>query len=365
MRREWTTVAGVIGLAFSLQPGVILAQTAPAPGPPAAQPLPPGVSRVTSPPVAKTAGQSRRTGGDPVDDRVELREYGFKETGENLPYAVFVSSKVDRSKKAPLVLALHGFSGNHGTFMRTGVVDAAEEGGYILVGVMGYNPSSPFGRPATNRGTGAAPGVAGGRGATPPNGPAATAQTPGPAAAQPGAAVTPPPSAVGAQPGAAAPGVAAGRAGGRGTRPPVGGTKETDPAKTSALSEIDTMRVLAMVRKEFKIDDDRIYLMGHSMGGAGALYLGEKYASTWTAIAAVAGFGSPDPKGSLRKMPMYFTAGSLDTAAVNGKATAERLKAAGMNVEWKEEPGLDHGGIIAGAQPAVFKFFAQHPKKTK
>jgi hypothetical protein len=26
-------------------------------------------------------------------------------------------------------------------------------------------------------------------------------------------------------------------------------------------------------------------------------------------------------------------------------------------------PGLDHGGIIAGAMPDVFKFFNEHPKK--
>ena len=76
-------------------------------------------SKVTSAPVSKTAGQSRRTGADPVDDRVELREYLFTDTHEMLPYAVFISSKVTKDKKAPLVLALHGFSGNHGTFMRT------------------------------------------------------------------------------------------------------------------------------------------------------------------------------------------------------------------------------------------------------
>ena len=119
------------------------------------QRLAPGASRVTSAPLGKTAGQSRRTGGDPVDDRVELREYGFKDTGENLPYAVFVSSKVTRDKKAPLVLALHGFSGNHGTFMRTAAVDAAEEGGYILVGAMGYSPSGSFGMPFGGRGAAA------------------------------------------------------------------------------------------------------------------------------------------------------------------------------------------------------------------
>jgi hypothetical protein len=84
-------------------------------------------SKVTSPPVGTHAGASRRTGMDPVDDRVELREYFFTDTGEMLPYAVFVSSKVKKDKKAPLVLALHGFSGNHGTFMRSQCVEEAEK----------------------------------------------------------------------------------------------------------------------------------------------------------------------------------------------------------------------------------------------
>lgn len=98
-------------------------------------------SKVTSPPAGKTAGQSRRAGGDPVDDRVELRSYQFTNTDETLPYAVFVSSKVSKDKKAPLVLALHGMGGNHGTFMRTACVENAEDNGYILVGAMGTAPT--------------------------------------------------------------------------------------------------------------------------------------------------------------------------------------------------------------------------------
>jgi hypothetical protein len=96
---------------------------------------------------------------DPVDDRVQLLEYHFNDTDETLPYAVFVSTKVTKDKKAPLVLALHGFSGNHGTFMRTQCVDEAEKNGYILVGAMGYSPSGSFGMPMVGRG---APGSRGG-----------------------------------------------------------------------------------------------------------------------------------------------------------------------------------------------------------
>ena len=289
---------------------------------PTTQPLPPGVSRVTSPPVGKAAGQTRRAGHDPVDDRVEIREYGFKETGENLPYAVFVSSKIAKGRKAPLVLALHGYLGNYGTFMRSGCVEEAEKNGYILVGVMGYSPTAPFGNAN----------MFGGR--------RDAAPAPGPARAAP-------------------PKVMPGMQG-----PAIGGTRETDPARVSELSEIDTMRVLELVRKEFDIDDDRIFLMGHSMGGAGALYLGEKYAPVWAAVACIAGFGSPDPKGKLKDTPLYFTAGSEDNLGAMGRTTAEQLKAAGLEVQWKELPGLDHGSIIAGSMPDVFEFFNRHPRKS-
>jgi predicted esterase len=310
MRFERTAIALLL---FScLTAGLFAAQTAPD------QRLAPGVSRVTSAPLSKTAGQTRRAGGDPVDDRVELREYGFKDTGENLPYAVFVSSKVTRDKKAPLVLALHGFSGNHGTFMRTAAVDAAEAGGFILVGAMGYSPSGSFGMPF------------GGRGAN--RGPVSATPT-GPAPAAP--------------------------RGGRGA--PIGGTVVAE------LSEKDALYVLEMVRKEFNVDDRRIYLMGHSLGGGGALHMGEKYADKWAAVAplAPAAFGFEwTAQSKLKNVPLLIMQGEADTTVrpASSQALADQLKALNFQCEIKIMPGLDHGTIIAGAMPDVFKFFSQHTK---
>ena len=58
-----------------------------------------------------------------------------------------------------------------------------------------------------------------------------------------------------------------------------------DPPNLRELSEKDVLNILAMARTEFRVDERRSYLMGHSMGGAGSLYLGSKYASNWAAIA--------------------------------------------------------------------------------
>ena len=93
------------------------------------------------------------------------------------------------------------------------------------------------------------------------------------------------PNAANADPDAAAkgpgPGAANGKAG-------FGGFGANQPANLRELSEKDVMNVIAMVRKEFKVDEKRIYIMGHSMGGAGALYLGSKYPHMFAAVAAEA-----------------------------------------------------------------------------
>jgi predicted peptidase len=256
-------------------------------------------------------GQQRRIGMDPVDDRVQLREYHFADTDETLPYAVFVSSKVVKEKKAPLVLALHGFSGNHGTFMRTQCVDEAEKNGFILVGTMGYSPSGSFGMPMSNmeRKLPTGPGMSG------MNNP--------------------------------------------------GGKKETDPAKVVELSEKDAMNVLEIARKEFNVNDKRLYLMGHSLGGGGALHLGQKYSSIWAGVAALApgAFGiqwTADSK--FKDVPLFIVVGEGDTMIASVRTLDTQLKSLNISHEYKELSGMDHGSIIGGSMPEVFKFFNQHTK---
>ncbi len=185
----------------------------------------------------------------------------FAETNEDIPYALFVSSKVKKDKKAPLIVTLHGIGGTHTTMMRPNAIDLAEAGGYILLAPMGYNPRGWFGAPAPQGRRGAAPD---GRAANaaPPNG--AGAASPGP-----NASAAPP-------------------QGRRGAIPANVLSDPNDPPNLRELSEKETLEVIELVRKEFKVDDDRTYVMGHSMGGAGALYLAIKYPQRWAAAVALA-----------------------------------------------------------------------------
>jgi predicted peptidase len=290
------------------------------------------------------AAVGQRGGRGAIDPRVQQRTYLFADTNEELPYAVFVSSKVSKNKKNPLIVALHGLGGNQNTMMRANALELAEEGGYIMVGPMGYNSGGWYGAPARFGG-------GGGRGG-------------------PGV----PRGANGAPPAGAPPG---GPAAGRGAFPPAstaGGKELTDPAKLHEASEKDVMNVLDMIRKEFNVDENRTYLMGHSMGGAGSIYLGVKYASIWAAVGAEAPATAPagltPDNYSLepaKNIPMIIVQGDMDTLVpvAGTRLWIDKMQELKMTYQYVEVPGGDHGSVLTTGAPDIFAFFAKHTKASR
>jgi predicted peptidase len=251
-------------------------------------------------------------GAQQPDPRVQQRTYHFADTNVDLPYAVFVSSKVTKDKKAPLIIALHGLGGNPNTLMRGNLLDLAEAGGYVVFAPAGYNPRGWYGIPWT---------IAPPAGAAPKGAPKAN-----PAAAN-------------------------------------------DPPNLSELAEKDAMNLLAMARREFNVDERRTYLMGHSMGGAGTLYLGSKYAANWAAIAAIAPAArrmESNMESVLTKltMPVFVVQGDADTAVPveNTRKWIAAMKDRKMNYKYSEIPGGTHGSVIATGMPDIFAFFDAHSK---
>lgn len=148
----------------------------------------------------------------------------------------------------------------------------------------------------------------------------------------------------------------------------VGGTAETDPAQVTAYSEKDVMNVLELVRKEFNIDDRRIYLMGHSQGGGGARHLAEKYPDIWAGVALLAPalFNVvPTAESNITKIPLLLAVGDQDSLIGSSRAFSEQLKALGVAHEFHEMPGIDHGTVIMSAMPQVFRFFPKHVKPAR
>ena len=128
------------------------------------------------------------------------------------------------------------------------------------------------------------------------------------------------------------------------------------------------MNVLELVRKEFNIDDRRIYLMGHSQGGGGARHLAEKYSDIWAGVALLAPalFNvEVSPASKITKVPLLLAVGDKDSLITSSRAFSEQLKGLKVAHEYIEKPGLDHGTIIMGAMPDVFAFFPKHVKPAR
>jgi predicted peptidase len=131
------------------------------------------------------------------------------------------------------------------------------------------------------------------------------------------------------------------------------------------------MNVLDMIRKEFNVDENRTYLMGHSMGGAGAMYLGVKYASRWAAVGAEAPATAPaglNPDSfslePAKNVPMIIVQGDMDTLVpvAGARRWVEKMKELNMTHQYVEVAGGDHGSVLTTGAADIFAFFAKHSK---
>lgn len=263
--------------------------------------------------------QPGQGGGFGIDPRAESRSYYFEDTDEQLPYCMFVSSKVDPEEPAPLIIALHGMGAPPDIMCNATTIDLAEEGGYILAAPMGYNTTGWYGSPVIRMG--------GRRGSE------------------------------GASPGPGRGGFGGGDA----------------PENLDELSEKDVMNVLAMMRDEFNVDEDRIYLTGHSMGGAGTYFLGAEHADIWAAIAPVApaAMMMTDNRAELLEkiadadVPVMVVHGDADevvNVSISREQWVPTIDELGIEHEYVELPGVTHGPVITESQEAIFRFFGEHSK---
>jgi predicted peptidase len=144
------------------------------------------------------------------------------------------------------------------------------------------------------------------------------------------------------------------------------------PNEVSQRSEKETMTVFEMIKKEFNIDENRTYLMGHSMGGAGTIYLGVKYASNWAAIGAEAPATAPagiNPTNyslaPAKNVPMIIVQGDWDelVPVVGTRLWIDQMKELKMDYQYVEVACGTHGSVLTTGAPDIYAFFNKHTKK--
>jgi len=258
-------------------------------------------------PMARALPQSRPEGakGD------QQRHYFFAEAGVDMPYRLHVPASYEPGRATPLVVALHGYGGDQNYFFAavSELPQLLERHGFIFVAPMGYSTSGWYGAPLD----------------IPGNRPRSNGQAP----------------------------------------PAV--TQSADEIRRERyLSETDVMNVVALVRREYNVDPDRTFLMGHSMGGMGTYVLGQKYAEQWAAIAVMSGTlaDATYDLERLRNLAVMLSAGEQEAAVVEAaKAQIEALKVLGIATSLFVAPGASHGSMIAPTMPRVLEFFAATARK--
>jgi predicted peptidase len=250
------------------------------------------------------AAQERIAPGAKGDQQ---RHYAFAAAGTDMPYRLYVPQSYDPARKMPLVVALHGYGGDQNYFFAAlpTLPELLEQHGFIFVAPMGLAKDAWYGAPLSIPGN--APRSSGAPTPTPPRTP-------------------------------------------------------EEETKYRALSEADVLNVIDLVRAEYAIDADRIYLLGHSMGGFGTWWLGQKHAELWAAIAPMSGvLPNVDYQlGRLARVPVHVSIGGKENPewVTASRQQVETMKARGMTTGYFEPADATHGSMIAPTLPQALEFFA-------
>ncbi len=118
------------------------------------------------------------------------------------------------------------------------------------------------------------------------------------------------------------------------------------------------------VQKLLPIDKERVYLMGHSMGGAQTFASAGQRPELFRAIAVIAGAGQP---ANLPKdLPVFLAVGEQELPFLlnNVERAHQQLKGAELSqLEYKRYNGCEHLMIVREALPDAFAFFEQAPPR--
>ncbi len=145
---------------------------------------------------------------------------------------------------------------------------------------------------------------------------------------------------------------------------PLMGVSDAAAQRRTEYSEKDVLEVLRLMKAHYKVDESRIYLLGHSMGAIGVWALASKYPDVWAAAVPFSGVGSPLLAGRMKGIRQFVVHGDADpTVNVNGsRVMVAALQKAGATVTYVEVAGGNHMDVVVPNLPEAFAFMALQRK---
>lgn len=111
------------------------------------------------------------------------------------------------------------------------------------------------------------------------------------------------------------------------------------------ISAYDAMQVIAFVKRNYPIDPNRVYLVGSSAGGSGAMHLASCFPDEFAAVIPLIAAGNNYPLVNFTNLPIAFHHGDRDwvSSVCNVRVQTQRLQALGCPTILQEYPGAGHG----------------------
>ena len=116
------------------------------------------------------------------------------------------------------------------------------------------------------------------------------------------------------------------------------------PTDTFWAAKVESiLKFIDLLKSEFNVDEDRVYLTGLSMGGFGTWFTAMDRPDLFAAIAPVCGGGMPWNAGVLT-MPVWAFHGAIDDVVTprHSDEMVEKLKAANADVTYSRVENVGH-----------------------
>jgi predicted peptidase len=129
----------------------------------------------------------------------------------------------------------------------------------------------------------------------------------------------------------------------------------------------DSDALLALVDEiagSHAVDQDRIYLVGYSMGGTGAWRLALAYPERFAAIAPMSGYTDPARATRLKGVSTWVFHGAKDTLVQPSESEkmVKALEAAGVDVRFTLDPERGHAPPSDEKHWQLFEWFLTHSR---
>lgn len=121
--------------------------------------------------------------------------------------------------------------------------------------------------------------------------------------------------------------------------------------------------LLDEIQANYRIDVDRVYLTGLSMGGFGTWDLAMRYPERFAAIAPICGGGNPLMAFRMRNLPVWVFHGDADpvVSVALSDTMVEALTRVKADVKYTRYEGVRHDAWTETyANPELYKWFLSH-----